>query len=506
MTRLLPAFVAIPLVMAFVLPVFGKKGKSAATVLANLATMTLLVLAIASIGKSGVYQVGNWSIRVGIILVLDGLSSLLLLAISVVSAAAMLFSARYMEQYTAKSKYLSLFMLMVAGMNGVVLSGDIFNLFVFLEIASLASYSLVGFGCEHEELEASFKYMVLGSVASSLILFGIALVYGNTASLNMACISKAIQSSGLNAGLTFALSLFIAGFGLKAALVPFHAWLPDAHPSAPAPISAMLSGVLIKALGVYALCRVLFNIFGVSVSLGWLLVALGLLSMIAGAFLGIGQWDFKRLLAYSSISQIGYVILGIGLGATLIAKKANPAWASLAILGGLLHLVNHAVYKSLLFLTSGSVEMSTGTRQLREMGGLAQRMPVTRATCTVASASIAGIPPFSGFWSKLILVIAAVQAGFYWIAAIIVFVSLCTLIMYLKVQRYAFLGELPENLQQVKENKGSMLAAMVFLACLCVLMGLLVIVPSFRESILNPAVKVLTSGPDYWNTAGIMKM
>jgi multicomponent Na+:H+ antiporter subunit D len=395
---------------------------------------------------------------------------------------------------------------MVAAMNGLVLAGDLFNLFVFLEIASLASYALVGFGCEHEELEASFKYMVLGSVSSSLILFAIALVYGNTAYLNMACISKAIQTSGLNAGLTFALALFIVGFGLKAALVPFHAWLPDAHPSAPAPISAMLSGLIIKTLGVYALTRVLFNIFGVSVSVGWLLVTLGLLSMIAGAFLGIGQWDFKRLLAYSSISQIGYVVLGIGLGATLIAEKANPAWASLAILGGLFHLVNHAVYKSLLFLTSGSVEMSTGTRQLREMGGLAQRMPVTRATCTVASASIAGIPPFSGFWSKLILVIAAVQAGFYWIAAIIVLVSLCTLIMYLKVQRYAFLGELPENLQQVKENKGSMLAAMVFLACLCVLMGLLVIVPSLRESILNPAVKVLTSGPDYWNTAGIMKM
>jgi len=506
MTRLLPAFVAIPLVMAFVLPVFGKKGKSAATVLANLATMVLLVLAIASIGKSGVYEVGNWSIRVGIVMVLDGLSSLMLLAVNVVSAAAMLFSSRYMEQYTAKSKYLSLFMLMVAAMNGLVLAGDLFNLFVFLEIASLASYALVGFGCEHEELEASFKYMVLGSVSSSLILFAIALVYGNTAYLNMACISKAIQTSGLNAGLTFALALFIVGFGLKAALVPFHAWLPDAHPSAPAPISAMLSGLIIKTLGVYALTRVLFNIFGVSVSVGWLLVALGLSSMIAGAFLGIGQWDFKRLLAYSSISQIGYVVLGIGLGATLIAEKANPAWASLAILGGLFHLVNHAVYKSLLFLTSGSVEMSTGTRQLREMGGLAQRMPVTRATCTVASASIVGIPPFSGFWSKLILVIAAVQAGFYWIAAIIVFVSLCTLIMYLKVQRYAFLGELPENLQQVKENKGSMLAAMVFLACLCVLMGLLVIVPSLRESILDPAVKVLTSGPDYWNTAGIMRM
>jgi len=503
----LPLFIAVPLVMAFLLPMFGRKGKTAATVLANLVTVLLLVFAVASIGKSEVYEVGKWSIPLGINLVLDGLSSLLLLAISVVSAAAMLFSVRYMEQYTAKPKYLSLFLLMVVGMNGVVLSGDIFNLFVFLEIASLASYALVGFGCEHEELEASFKYMVLGTIASIFILFAVALIYGNTGTLNMAYISKAIQDSGLNAGLKFALALFIAGFGLKAALVPFHAWLPDAHPSAPAPISAMLSGILIKTLGVYALARVVFNIFGVSVSIGWLLIVLGLLSMVAGAFLAVGQWDLKRLMAYSSISQIGYVILGIGLGGLIIARAANSgyrqdnpdwaAWASLAVLGGLFHLVNHAVYKSLLFLTSGSVEMATGTRQLKQMGGLAEKLPFTRTTCTLASASIVGIPPFSGFWSKLILIIAAVQAQFYWIAAVIVFVSLCTLIMYLKVQRYVFLGELPENLQQAKENKGSMLVAMVFLACLCVLMGLLVLVPGLKQAILDPAVKVLTDGVRY---------
>jgi multicomponent Na+:H+ antiporter subunit D len=493
----LPLFIAIPLVTAFVLPLFGSKGKSVATLLANLATIALFVLSVGSIGQSAVYEIGNWSIPLGINFVLDGLSSLLLLVISVVSAAAMLFSVRYMEQYTAKAKYLCLFMLMVAGMNGVVLSGDIFNLFVFLEIASLASYALVGFGCEHEELEAAFKYMVLGSIGSIFVLFGVALVYGNTGTLNMAYISKAITNSGLNTGLGFALALFIVGFGLKAALVPFHAWLPDAHPSAPAPISAMLSGVLIKSLGAYALVRVVFNIFGITVSTGWLLLVLGLLSMVVGAFLAIGQWDIKRLMAYSSISQLGYVVLGIGLGGTLIAKGENPAWASLAILGGLFHLANHAVYKSLLFLTSGSVQMATGTRQLKEMGGLAEKMPVTRATCTIASASIAGIPPFSGFWSKLILVVAAIGAGFYWVAAVIVFVSLCTLIMYLKVQRYAFLGELPENLQQVRENKGSMLIAMIFLACLCVLMGLLVIVPSLRANILDPAVKVLMDGVLY---------
>jgi len=500
----LPLFIAVPLVVAFLLPAFGEKGKSAATVLANLVTVSLLVFAVASIGKTEVYEIGKWSIPLGINLVLDGLSSLLLLAISVVSAAAMLFSVRYMERYTAKIKYLSLFLLMVAGMNGVVLSGDIFNLFVFLEIASIASYALVGFGCEHEELEASFKYMVLGTIASILILFAVALVYGNTGTLNMAYISKAIQDSGLNAGLKFALALFIVGFGLKAALVPFHAWLPDAHPSAPAPISAMLSGVLIKSLGVYSLVRIVFNVFGVSVSVSWVLVALGVLSMVIGVFLAVGQWDFKRLLAYHSISQMGYVILGIGIGALILARNGKIEWAALAILGGLFHLVNHAIFKSLLFLTSGSVEMSTGTRQLKELGGLVERLPFTRATCTVASASIAGIPPFNGFWSKLILVVAAVQAGFLYLAAVTVIVSLVTLISFLKIQRYVFLGELPENLQQVKENKGSMLVAMISLACLCVLMGLLVLVPGLKHVILDPAVQVLTDGLKY--SADVMGM
>jgi len=497
MTVPLPVFVALPLAAAFMLPLFGKKGKSAATLLANLVTIALVVMAISTIGQSRTYEVGRWSIPLGINLVLDGLSCLLLLAVSVVSAAAMLFSTRYMEQYTAKSKYLCLFMLMVTGMNGVVLSGDIFNLFVFLEIASIASYALVGFGCEHEELEASFKYMVLGSIASMFVLFGVALVYGNTGALNMAYISRMIGTKGMNLGLTFAMGLFIAGFGLKAALVPFHAWLPDAHPSAPAPISAMLSGVLIKTLGVYAMTRILFNIFGITAATGWIIITLAILSMVCGALLALGQWDFKRLLAYSSISQVGYVVLGLGLGAVIIAKGGNTAIASLAILGGLLHLLNHAVYKSLLFLNSGSIEMATGTRQLKEMGGLAEKMPYTRATCAIASASIAGIPPLAGFWSKLLIVIAAIQAEYYWIAAVVVGVSVCTLIMYLKAHRYVFLGELPENLKDVKENKGSMLLAMSVLAILCVVMGLLVIIEPLRTNVLEPAVKVVMEGLDY---------
>jgi multicomponent Na+:H+ antiporter subunit D len=340
--------------------------------------------------------------------------------------------------------------------------------------------------------------MVLGTIASMFILFGVALVYGHTGTLNMAFIATAIEASGMNRGLTFALALFLVGFGLKAALVPFHAWLPDAHPSAPAPISAMLSGVLIKALGVYAIARLMFNVFDVSLTLWWVLVALALLSMFAGAFLALGQWDLKRLMAYSSISQVGYVMLGLGLGAVIIAKEKDiTAAASLALLGGLFHLLNHSVYKSLLFLNSGSVEMATGTRQLKEMGGLAEKLPYTRATCAIGSASIAGIPPFSGFWSKLIIVVAAIQAGFYWIAAAVVCVSVCTLIMYLKVHRYVFLGELPDNMKEIKEQKGSMLLAMSLLAVLCMGMGLLLLVPQLREAVLNPAVEVLTEGIKY---------
>jgi multicomponent Na+:H+ antiporter subunit D len=313
----------------------------------------------------------------------------------------------------------------------------------------------------------------------------------------MAYISRAISNTGMNTGLGFALCLFIAGFGLKAALVPFHAWLPDAHPSAPAPISAMLSGVLIKTLGVYALIRIVFNVFGVTIPLGNVLIVLGVLSMVIGVFLAVGQWDFKRLLAYHSISQMGYVILGIGIGGLVLAEGGNIAWASLAILGGLFHMVNHAVFKSLLFLTSGSVEMSTGTRQLKQMGGLAEKLPLTRTTCLIASASIAGIPPFNGFWSKMLIVIAAVQAGFYFLAVVTILVSLVTLISFLKVQRYIFLGELPKDLQDVKENRGTMGLAMVTLACLCVVMGLLLLMPVLKESILDPAVNVLLRGVLY---------
>lgn len=482
MAPMIPWFVAIPLGMAFFIPMVSRKAPWAPDVLGNLTMLCLTVLSFLTMGSTGVYSMGGWQTPIGIDLRLDGLTTLLLIAVNGIGLAATLFSIDYMKMYTSKFRYYSLFLFMVAGMNGCVLTGDLFNLFVFMEITSIASYALVAFGCEHEELEASFKYMVLGSVASTFVLLGVAFVYAVTGTLNMAQMATQVAAGGMNLPLLFALGLFICGFGLKAALVPFHAWLPDAHPSAPAPISAMLSGVVIKAVGVYVLARLLFNVFGITDNLLLILRWLGAISMVVGVLLAVGQWDMKRLFAYHSISQIGYVVLGLGIGTPL------------GIVGGLFHMVNHSVFKSLLFLNAGAVEYATGTRDLKRLGGLAQRMPVTGVTSMIASMSIAGIPPFNGFWSKLIIIVACVQAGYYGMAAWAVFVSLMTLASFLKVQKYAFFEAAREALGDVRRIPLAMGLAMVLLAFCCVAMSLFVVTGLDQPWLIAPAAQALVKG------------
>lgn len=419
----------------------------------------------------------------GITLVWDSLSQLLVTIISIITLAVTFFSIPYMQQYTAQSKFYSLYLLMIAGMNGVVLTGDFFNLFVFLEIASIASYALVAFGVEAEELEASFKYLVLGGVSSIVILLAIALLYAHTGTLNMADMSIYLSKGSPKNLLFFIFALFLMGFGLKSAMVPFHAWLPDAHPSAPAPISAMLSGLIIKALGIYCVMRIFFIILGIVPIIKTILMVMGGLSMVIGVFLAVGQWDFKRLLAYHSISQMGYVMVGIGL--------ATP----LGIVGGLFHLLNHAIFKSLLFLCSGAFEYSTGTRQLKNLGGLINKMPWTGASCSVAALSISGVPPLNGFWSKVIIIVALIQAKFYFLAVVTVFVSFMTLISFIKVQKYTLFGDLPKSLQKVKEVPALMILGMGILAFLCIALGLLY--PFYGNVLLESAANLLSNPLNY---------
>jgi multicomponent Na+:H+ antiporter subunit D len=494
MNYLLPLFVIVPLGAAFLTPILARFWKGLPDWLGNAVALFLAGFSIWMIPCSAEglrFFAGGWNGGggegvlhiLGIEMVLDGLSVLMLLVINVVGFLVTLYSINYMSHYTDKGKYYTLFLLMLAGLNGVVLAGDMFNLFVFLEITAISSYALVAFGVEAEELEASFKYQVLGGTASALILLGIALFYHTTGTLNFARASEVM--SGVPdeklAPVVFLGVLFLVGFSLKAALMPFHAWLPDAHPSAPAPISAMLSGVVIKVLGVYTLIRLFLTVFpGHIISeLPTIFLVLGTLSMAAGAFLALGQKDLKRLLAYSSISQIGYVIFALGLQ------------SELGYLGALFHMLNHANFKSLLFLNSGAVVYRTDTREMERLGGLSQRMPVTGTTSLVGALSISGIPPLAGFWSKLVIVLAAIQAEQYALAAVAILVSVITLMYYMKFQRFTFFGELKKTYENLKEAPAFMCISMIVLALLTIGLGLLLL-PQLRSAILDPAVKVIT--------------
>jgi len=483
---ILPFFIIIPLLAAFLITLISGKKDDWAIILSIIAALSLLVLSVFSFvtngGNTVVYNMSAWKIPYTICLVLDALSSFMLLIISAISLTSLMFSIKYIRHLSPSWKYYALFMFLVTGMNGVIVTGDLFNLYVFMEIALIAAYALVAYGSKAEEFEASFKYAVMGSISSTLILVGIGITYSTTSTLTLASIAKVLPERNPQV-MYWVGGIFMAGFGLKAAVMPFHAWLPDAHSSAPAPISSMLSGVLIKTLGIYVLIRFFFNILGAPAVFNTIFLVLGSISILVASFLAIGQWDLKRLLAYSSISQIGFILLGLGI--------ATP----LAIFGAVFHILNHAIFKSLLFYNAGTVEMAIGTRDLRKMGNLTKALPVASSTSMIATLSVAGMPPFNGFFSKLIIIIAAVQAAHPGYALIAVIGSLLTLVYFMKVQRYGFRGEKLVEKPNVKVGLG-MNASMIILAILCVITSLLVI-PGIREVTLDPVVSVITNKTDY---------
>jgi multicomponent Na+:H+ antiporter subunit D len=483
---ILPSFIIIPLAVAFLITLLARKKEGGAALFSIVAAALLVGLsvyaAVAMKGQTVVYEMSAWKIPFGIALVLDSLTAFMLLIVNLIALTSLAFSFNYVRHLWPDWKYYSLFMILLAGMNGVIMTGDLFNLYVFMEIALLAAFALVAYGGRSHEFEASFKYAVMGAVSSGLILFTIAIVYSSTSTLTLAKIAEAFP--GLSPSLQLWIGgLLLAGLSLKAAVMPFHAWLPDAHSSAPAPISAMLSGVLIKTLGIYTLIRIFYNVMGAPQIFLQIFLVLGVVSILLGNALAVKQWDFKRLLAYCSIGQVGYIFLALGLNSVL------------GMVGALFHLFSHALSKSLLFYNAGAIEMGLGTRDLRNMGNITRLMPVTAHTSMVASLAISGIPPFNGFFSKLIIIIAVVQAGgpFYALAAVVG--SLLTLAAFMKVQKYGIRGEKPAESLQHSIGWG-MKTAMIVLALLCVLTSLMV-VPGIRETTLDPVVDAIMNKTGY---------
>ena len=391
---------------------------------------------------------------------IDFFSAVVLLTIGLIALVSLLASRQSMNRN--KFSYYNLVLLILTGMDGLVMVTDLFSLYVFLEAVSAASFILIAIDKKANELEGAFKYYMLSAIATILILTAIGFLFFCVGSTDFASVSAYIQlqNGRLNYALILALILYTAGLMIKSGVVPFHTWVPDAYSASPSAVSVLLSGIVTKVSGVYIIMRVYRDVFLNNPAVGNVLTLLGLASILIGAFAAIGQDDIKRMLAYSSISQIGYIMLGIGTG------------SALGFVGAIFHFFNHATFKSLLYVNAAAIETQIHTRSMERMGGLAGQMPVTGVSSIIAFLSTAGIPPLSGFWSKLLILIAVWRVSVP-VAITALAASLLTLAYFLMMQKKVFFGKPKEELSGVREAGRETVGAEILLAAVNVSVGLL---------------------------------
>ncbi|MEA2053599.1 MAG: proton-conducting transporter membrane subunit [Candidatus Thermoplasmatota archaeon] len=502
--------IAIPLFAAFLAPLIDRVNKKAMNVfvIAVLIITQIIMMILAwdvFTGITHVYVMGasnpaaaipaQAAVPVRIVFEVDGMGAFMGLISTTISLAAAFYSIAFVKKETGQGRYYTLLLLMVVGMIGMEFTGDIFNLFVFLEILSISSAGLIAFRFYHgDAVEGAFKYIVISSLGALMVLFSIGLLYGQYNLLNMAALASVMKYTVLD---KIALALLVAAFAMKCGAVPMHMWTPDAYTIAPAPITAML--VVASQVSLYALFRVCFTLYGMTLNLttiGIIIIALGLLSMFVGVTMALPQKDIKRLMSYHAISQTGYMLLGVGVGLYLLGQSDFDTYGMKAMEGGIFHIINHAMYKGLLFLTAGAIFYRIGTRNLNEMGGLAHSMKCTTVFFIIGALAIAGIPPFNGFASKLLIYESAYHVSPI-LSIIAMLVSIITLASFVKVFHSAFMGPPMEGVE-AREVPKSMLLGMSILTAGIILFGLF---PDIVVSnIVHPAVQALADQAGYINS------
>lgn len=496
-----------PFILAFVLGLFKDKYikvKRALAVIATAVSFLCVILLIKPIlinGEIIVSWMGNWSPiggkAFGIGLQIDSLGMFLALIITGAALLSVIYSLKYMSHDNGLEKYYVLFLLLTSSMIGFVFTGDLFNMYVMLEIMTFAAIALTAFrNYKEKSIEAAFKYIVTGSLGSSLILLGTCLIYSETKTLNLAEIAVVIKAmESMTPTLMVAFSLMMVGYAVKAFMVPCHTWPTDAHMAAPSSISMILSGVMSKT-GIYAIIRLVFMIFGLASNkpVGYLILVWGVITMVIGVSMALLQHDFKRLLAFHSVSQIGYIITALG-----IAIIETGEVSVLAMTGGTYHMINHAIFKGLLFLTAGAILYTTGTTDLESVSGLGKRMPFTMAMFLFGAAGISGIPPFNGFASKWMIYEAGFTGSLGIVSIIAVVVSALTLASFIKVGHSVFFGPIKKEHKNIEDVPTSMKIPMGVLALGIVIFGLFpkVIV----NKILIPVIKSVYDLTGYVSSA-----
>ncbi|GBC69646.1 NADH-quinone oxidoreductase subunit N [archaeon HR01] len=396
------------------------------------------------------------------IIYVDLLSIYVALIFVAVGLLAAIFSIGYIEE--RRPEFYPLLLALVTGMVGVSFSGDLVTFFIFWEMMSIASYLLVAFRYRTwEAVEASFKYLIMSASGTAAILFGISLMYGMAGTLEIEGLRMALANS-MAAGEVWSyvsIAFLVTGFGVNAAMVPFHSWLPDAHPAAPSSISAMLSGVVIKT-GVYAMFRILTWVFPAPL-FDWrvALAVFAVLTMTVGNLLALLQEDIKRLLAYSSIAHIGYIVFGLSI-----------ATAS-GIAGGLFHVLNHALIKALLFLGAGALIHATNTRSIEELSGIGRRLPLVATCFAIGLFALAGIPGLNVFWSEFTIVTAGLAAGSIYTPLSIVMVVniLISVAYYLRLVQAIFFKPLSEVASRAHGVGVSLAIPLIVLAAAGIVIG-----------------------------------
>ncbi len=495
---------------AFILPALGlvvkrKEFFHAYAILVSIAVAAVATMNLLEVLDKGpiVYAFGGWPPPIGIVYEVDALGAVLACMTSWILLAIVIYSCWYMKSGSGLEYYYTLLLGLEAGLIGCYYTGDAFNLFVMLEVLSISAYALVGFyRGRAEAVEAAVKYGMIGAVATTVYFIGLVFVYGGFGTLNMADLalkSRMLVASPFSGSIygaipvsaTIALALSLWAFTYKSAVFPNHFWLPDAHPEAPTPVSAALSGLVVN-VGAYAVMRFLYTIFGEGSVLAvgtqfrnaflLVLLTLGIASGFIGALMMIVQEDVKRLLAYSTVSHIGLIFMGISIGLSSVA----PQITYIGLTGALYHIINHAVGKALLFMGVGVMIVAAGgRRKLDELAGIGRRYPIVMAAIIIGFLQLMGLPPLGGFFSKLLLYEAFMAADMPLIAAFIVAISAISVLGYLKVIYSIWFRPASGNEEPVRVSNPS--GVLVGLALTCITLGVL-------SPYLTPALHSIIEG------------
>jgi multicomponent Na+:H+ antiporter subunit D len=442
----LPILIILPLLsMAFIVTLAGLARPMAAFPLAILAVGTSAAMSVWSLvevasGGELRYALGGWQPPVGIEYVVDSVSAFVATVVSVVALLVLVgtrrMAAREMEG--RQGPFYGTVLMMLTGLLGMVVTGDLFNVFVFLEISSLATYGLVFMGGPRAMI-ASFRYLIVGTAGGALYLLGVGYLYFSTGTLNMADMADRLPAVVDSPAVLAGAALIFAGLGVKMAIVPLHWWLPDAYNFAPSSVTALVAPISTK-VGAYVMLRMALTVFpdgylGSATPVGSLLLTLGLAGAVIGGAMAMAQTDLRRILAYSSISQLGLIAAGIGL--------ASP----LAMTAALFHIMTHSVMKAALFLATCSIRYRTAQVDIDRLAGLGKMMPLTMLAFTIGAVSMVGVPPTAGFFSKLYLAQAGIESGMWPVALVVLLSGLLTAGYMVRILERVYLGE-PDEIDE----------------------------------------------------------